>query len=45
MVRLIIYIVGIALLASGLSWLADRPGTLLINWQGYEIETSVFAPS
>ncbi len=42
MVRLVLYIAGIALVAAGLSWLADRPGTLLVTWQGYEIETSVF---
>ena len=42
MLRLVIFLVGIAVVASGLSWLADRPGSLVINWQGYEIETSVF---
>ena len=24
------------------AWLADRPGQMLLNWQGYEIETTVF---
>ncbi len=42
MVRLVIYLLSIALIASGLAWLADRPGTLQIAWQGYDIETSVF---
>lgn len=42
MLRLIAYLIAIALAATGLSWLADRPGSLVINWQGYEIETSVF---
>lgn len=42
MIRLVLYLVGIAALASGLSWLADRPGSLVINWQGYVLETSVF---
>ncbi|MBS0235066.1 MAG: heme biosynthesis protein HemY [Proteobacteria bacterium] len=42
MVRLVVYLVTIALIASGLAWLADRPGTLQIVWQGYDIETSVF---
>jgi HemY protein len=42
MVRLVVYLVTIALIASGLAWLADRPGTLQIAWQGYDIETSVF---
>lgn len=42
MVRLVLFLIGIAVAASGLSWLADRPGSLIVNWQGYEIETSVF---
>ena len=42
MVRLVIYLLGILLIASGLGWLADRPGTMQIAWQGYDIETSVF---
>lgn len=42
MVRLVIYLLTILLIASGLGWLADRPGTLQIAWQGYDIETSVF---
>lgn len=42
MVRLVIYLLAVALLASGLAWLADRPGTLQVAWQGYDIETTVF---
>jgi len=42
MTRLVLFLLGVILLATGLSWLADRPGSLLITWQGYEIETSVF---
>ena len=42
MIRLVVYILFIALVASGLGWLADRPGTLNIQWQGYDIETTVF---
>ncbi len=42
MVRLVLFLLGVVALASGLAWLADRPGSLLITWQGYEIETSVF---
>lgn len=42
MVRLVLFLVGVALVAAGLSWLADRPGELVINWQDYRIETSVF---
>lgn len=42
MVRLVIYLLTILLIAAGLAWLADRPGTMQILWQGYDIETSVF---
>ncbi|MFN0219929.1 MAG: heme biosynthesis protein HemY [Hyphomicrobium sp.] len=42
MVRLVVYLLAIAAFAGGLSWLADRPGTLNIAWQGYDIETTVF---
>lgn len=42
MMRLVLFLLGVILLASGLAWLADRPGSLLLTWQGYEIETSVF---
>lgn len=42
MLRLITFIVAIAAFATGLSWLADRPGSIVVDWQGYEIETSVF---
>lgn len=42
MIRLILYLVGVGLLATGLAWLADRPGLMVLNWQGYKIETTVF---
>jgi len=42
MLRLIGFLLAVALIAAGLGWLADRPGELVVQWQGYEIETSVF---
>jgi HemY protein len=42
MVRLVLFLLGVAALAAGLHWLADRPGSLVIDWQDYVIETSVF---
>lgn len=42
MTRLVLFLIGVILLATGLAWLADRPGSLLVTWQGYEVETSVF---
>ncbi len=41
MIRVLLYIVVVFLLAAGFVWLAERPGALLIDWQGYEIRTSV----
>ncbi len=42
MLRLIGFLIAVALVAAGLAWLADRPGELTVEWQGYQIETSVF---
>ncbi len=42
MIRLIAYLVLIVLAAAGLSWIADRPGSLTVEWLGYDIRTSVF---
>ena len=41
MIRVLLYVVVVFLLAAGFVWLAERPGELLIDWQGYEIRTSV----
>jgi HemY protein len=42
MIRLIAFLVLIVLAATGFSWIADRPGSLTIDWLGYDIRTSVF---
>ncbi len=42
MLRLIAFLLACAAAAAGLHWIADRPGVLTIDWQGYQIETSVF---
>ena len=42
MLRLVLFLLVVAAAAYSLSWLADRPGSLIITWQGYEVETSVF---
>ena len=42
MVRLIVYLLLLALGTAGLAWLADRPGTLTIDWMGYQSRVSVF---
>ena len=42
MLRLVLFLAGILAAAAGLHWLADRPGDLALNWQGYTLETSFF---
>ncbi|MCH9765496.1 MAG: heme biosynthesis protein HemY [Alphaproteobacteria bacterium] len=42
MLRLVLFLITVLAIASGFAWLADRPGSLVLNWQGYEIQTSVF---
>ena len=41
MIRVVIYFVIIGIVAIGAAWLADRPGDVVITWQGQRIETSV----
>ncbi|WP_419906949.1 heme biosynthesis HemY N-terminal domain-containing protein [Hoeflea sp.] len=41
MIRLLIYIALILALGFGFAWLADRPGDLVITWQGQRIEMSL----
>jgi HemY protein len=42
MLRLIGFLLAVVIIAAGLAWLADRPGEIVVQWQGYQIETSVF---
>src|SRR5262249_61368569 len=42
MIRLVLYLIIVAAIAAGLHWLADRPGTIVVEWQDYLAETSVF---
>ncbi len=42
MLRLVLFLLGVAAAAVGLDWLAGQPGKLMIEWRGYEIETSMF---
>ena len=42
MIRIVAFLVVILAAAAGLHWLADRPGTIVVEWQGYVAETSVF---
>ena len=42
MLRLVIYFLIVGGFAAILSWLADNPGSIVINWQGYIWDTNVF---
>jgi HemY protein len=42
MIRILIFTFCIVAAAFGLAWLADRPGTVTMQWLGYQIETSAF---
>ncbi|MGI9525140.1 MAG: heme biosynthesis HemY N-terminal domain-containing protein [Hyphomicrobiaceae bacterium] len=42
MLRLVLYFLLVAGLAFALGWLADNPGSIVINWQGYIWDTDVF---
>ncbi len=42
MVRILLFILGVVAAALGLAWFADRPGTIKVEWLGYQIETNAF---
>jgi HemY protein len=41
MVRVLLYLVLVGVFAFAAVWIVDRPGDIVVNWQGYRIETSV----
>ena len=41
MIRIVAYLLILAAVAFGVAWLADRPGAVAIDWQGWHIETSI----
>ncbi len=41
MIRIVVFLLLVALLAFGAAWVADRPGEVAITWQGWRMETSV----
>jgi len=40
MIRLLLFIIGVIAAALGLAWFADRPGSITVEWLGYEVKTS-----
>jgi HemY protein len=41
MIRVVLFLVSVAIIAVGFVWVADRPGDVAITWMGYRIETSL----
>jgi HemY protein len=41
MIRVVLFLIAVGALSLGFAWLADRPGDVLITWQGLRIETSL----
>ena len=41
MVRALAFLVVVATLAAAAAWLADRPGSVTLHWQGWRLDTSV----
>jgi HemY protein len=41
MIRIVLFLVIVGALSLGVAWLADRPGDVVIVWQGLRIETSL----
>jgi HemY protein len=42
MLSLVVRLLCLFAAAAGLGWLADRPGDIIVDWQGYEVKTTVF---
>jgi len=41
MIRVVLFLISVALIAAGFVWFADRPGDVAITWMGYRTETSL----
>jgi len=41
MIRVVVFLIAVGLLALGFAWLADRPGDVVLIWQGRQFETSL----
>jgi len=41
MIRVVFFLIVVGALALGVAWLADRPGDVVVTWQGWRIETSL----
>jgi HemY protein len=42
MIRVVFFLITVALIAAGVAWLADQPGSVVIPWQGNSYEMPLF---
>jgi HemY protein len=45
MIRILVYVAIVFAVAAGFAWLADRPGDIVLTWQGYDYKTSLMVAS
>ncbi len=41
MIRILVFLIAVTLIALGTAWIVDRPGEIVMTWQGWRISTSV----
>ena len=41
MIRVVLFLITVAVAAAGFVWVADRPGDVAVTWMGYRVETSL----
>ena len=41
MIRVVYFLIVVGVLALGAAWLADRPGDVIVTWQGLRFKTSL----
>jgi HemY protein len=41
MIRVVTFLLALAVVAAGFAWVADRPGDVVVTWLGYRVETSL----
>jgi HemY protein len=41
MIRVVTFLLTLAVVAAGFAWVADRPGDVVVTWLGYRVETSL----
>ncbi|MGE0563001.1 MAG: heme biosynthesis protein HemY [Pseudolabrys sp.] len=45
MIRIVLFLLSLAVIAFGFAWMADRPGEVVVTWLGYRVEASLLVAS